>query len=43
MQVLGDYRAKLEKTRFGSGLKFGNYMPVGGEGTLRVGDRLRAS
>jgi uncharacterized protein YcbX len=43
MQVLGKYRAKPKQERFGSGLKFGNYMTVGREGTLRVGDRLRAS
>jgi uncharacterized protein YcbX len=43
MQVLGEYRAKPKQERFGSGLKFGNYMTVGREGTLRVGDRLRAS
>jgi uncharacterized protein YcbX len=43
MQVLGEYRAKSKEERFGSGLKFGNYMTVGREGTLRVGDRLRVS
>lgn len=43
MQTLGDYRAKSKEERFGSGLKFGNYMTVGREGTLRVGDRLRVS
>ncbi len=40
MQVLGQYRAKTKEERFGSGLKFGNYMTVGRAGTLRVGDRL---
>ncbi len=40
MQVLGRYRAKSKEERFGSGLKFGNYMTVGRAGTLRVGDRL---
>ena len=43
MQVLGEYRAKTKEERFGSGLKFGNYMTVGRAGTLRVGDRLDAS
>jgi len=43
MQVLGRYRAKSKEERFGSGLKFGNYMTVGRAGTLRVGDRLRVS
>ena len=43
MQTLGEYRAKSKEERFGSGLKFGNYMTVGREGTLRVGDRLRVS
>lgn len=43
MQVLGKHRAKSKEERFGSGLKFGNYMTVGREGTLRVGDRLSAS
>ena len=42
MQVLGKHRAKSKEERFGSGLKFGNYMTVGREGTLRVGDRLSA-
>lgn len=40
MQILGEYRAKPKEERFASGLKFGNYMTVGREGTLRVGDRL---
>jgi len=40
MKVLAQYRLKEEKDRFGSGLIFGNYMTVGREGTLRVGDRL---
>lgn len=40
MQVLGQYRAKTQEERFGSGLKFGNYMTVGRPGTLKVGDRL---
>lgn len=40
MQVLGQYRAKTKEERFGSGLKFGNYMTVGRAGTLKVGDRL---
>ncbi len=43
MQVLGDYRKKSDEEKFGSGLKFGNYMTVGREGTLRVGDKLRVS
>jgi uncharacterized protein YcbX len=43
MQTLGEYRAKSKEERFGSGLKFGNYMAVGQEGTLRVGDRLQAN
>lgn len=43
MQVLGEYRAKSKQERFGSGLKFGNYMTVGRAGTLHVGDRLRVS
>ncbi len=43
MQTLGEYRAKSKEERFGSGLKFGQYMTVGQEGTLRIGDRLRAS
>ncbi len=43
LQVLGEYRAKSKEERFGSGLKFGNYMTVGREGTLRVGDRLTVS
>ncbi len=43
MQVLGRYRAKSKEERFGSGLKFGNYMTVGREGVLRVGDRLAMS
>ncbi len=42
MQVLGQYRAKTKEERFGSGLKFGNYMTVGRAGTLNVGDRLTA-
>ncbi len=40
MKVLGQYRRKKEEDRFGSGLIFGNYMTVGREGTLRLGDRL---
>ena len=40
MAVLGQYRRKKKEDRFGSGLIFGNYMTVGKEGTLRVGDRL---
>lgn len=40
MQTLAAYRAKPKEERFASGLKFGNYMTVGREGTLRVGDRL---
>ena len=40
MKVLGEYRRKPKANRFGSGLVFGNYMTVGREGTLRVGDRL---
>ncbi len=40
MQVLAQYRRKKKEDRFGSGLIFGNYMTVGREGTLRVGDRL---
>jgi uncharacterized protein YcbX len=40
MGVLGQYRQKKQEDRFGSGLIFGNYMTVGKEGTLRVGDRL---
>jgi len=40
MQVLAQYRRKKKEERFGSGLIFGNYMTVGREGTLRVGDRL---
>lgn len=43
LQVLGQYRAKSKEERFGSGLKFGNYMTVGRQGTLRIGDRLRVS
>ena len=43
MRTLGEYRAKSKQERFGSGLKFGNYMTVGREGTLTVGDRLSAS
>ncbi|MGH1493721.1 MAG: MOSC domain-containing protein [Acidimicrobiales bacterium] len=43
LQVLGEYRAKSKEDRFASGLKFGNYMTVGREGTLRVGDRLRVN
>lgn len=43
MQVLGKYRAKPKEEKFGSGLKFGNYMSVGRAGTLRVGDHLNAS
>lgn len=43
MQVLGRYRAKSKEERFGSGLKFGNYMTVGRPGTLKVGDRLTVS
>ena len=40
MKVLGEYRRKEPEDRFGSGLIFGNYMTVGREGTLRVGDKL---
>lgn len=40
MKVLGQVRRKKKEDRFGSGLIFGNYMTVGREGTLRVGDRL---
>jgi hypothetical protein len=43
MATLSKYRSKPKEERFGSGLKFGNYMTVGKEGTLRVGDRLTAS
>jgi uncharacterized protein YcbX len=40
LKVLGEYRRKKKEDTFGSGLIFGNYMMVGKEGTLRVGDRL---
>ncbi len=40
METLGAYRRKSKEERFASGLKFGNYMTVAREGTLRVGDRL---
>jgi hypothetical protein len=40
MKVLGQYRRKKKEDTFGSGLIFGNYMTVGREGTLRLGDRL---
>lgn len=40
MQTLSTYRKKSKEERFGSGLKFGNYMTVGKEGRLQVGDRL---
>ena len=43
LQVLGEHRAKTKEERFGSGLKFGNYMTVGRAGTLKVGDRLGVS
>jgi hypothetical protein len=43
MKVLGEYRRKPKEDRFGSGLIFGNYMTVGREGTLRVGDKLVVS
>ena len=43
MQTLRDHRSKSTAERFGSGLKFGNYMAVGRPGTLKVGDRLRAT
>ena len=40
MQVLTAYRRKPKEDRFGSGLIFGNYMTVGKEGVLNVGDKL---
>ena len=40
METLSSYRKKPKDERFASGLKFGNYMTVAEEGTLRVGDRL---
>ena len=40
MRVLGQHRRKKKEDQFGSGLIFGNYMTVGKEGTLQVGDRL---
>ena len=40
LQVLGEYRRRSAETKFGSGLLFGNYMTVGREGFLHVGDRL---
>ncbi len=43
MQTLRDHLSKSNAERFGSGLKFGNYMAVGRPGTLEVGDRLRAT
>lgn len=43
MATLAKYRSKPKDDRFGSGLKFGNYMTVGKEGTLRVGDGLTPS
>jgi uncharacterized protein YcbX len=43
MATLAKHRSKPKEERFGSGLKFGNYMTVGKGGTLRVGDRLTAS
>ena len=43
MQTLAEFRAKPKDERFASGLKFGNYMAVGREGTLTVGDTLIAS
>ncbi len=43
MKVLGETRRKPKEDRFGSGLIFGNYMTVGREGTLRVGDKLVVS
>lgn len=43
MQTLRGYRSKSKTERFGSGLKFGNYMAVGRPGTLNVGDRLHAT
>ncbi len=43
MQVLGEYRSKSKEERFGSGLKFGNYMTVGRSGNLSIGDRLLVS
>jgi hypothetical protein len=41
--ALSTYRAKSKEETCGSGLEFGNYMTVGREGTLRVGDRLSAT
>ncbi|MEM7018868.1 MAG: MOSC N-terminal beta barrel domain-containing protein [Pseudomonadota bacterium] len=41
MKVLGEYRRKPKEDSFGSGIIFGNYMTVGQEGTLHVGDRLK--
>ena len=40
LQVLGEYRRRSAETKFSSGLLFGNYMTVGREGFLHVGDRL---
>ena len=40
MKVLSQYRRKAKEESFGSGVIFGNYMTVGREGSLRVGDRL---
>ncbi|MCP3993109.1 MAG: MOSC domain-containing protein [Actinomycetia bacterium] len=40
METLSTYRKKSKEERFASGLKFGSYMIVAKEGTLRVGDRL---
>ena len=40
MRTLGRYRMKPKEDRFGSGMIFGNYMTVGREGTLSVGDQL---
>ena len=43
LKVLGGYRRKKKEDRFGSGIIFGLYMAVRREGTLRIGDKLRAS
>jgi uncharacterized protein YcbX len=43
MATLSKHRSKPKHDRFGSGLIFGNYMTVGREGTLRIGDRLTMS
>lgn len=43
MQTLASYRKKPKADRFASGLMFGTYLTVEGEGSLRVGDPLTFS